>query len=118
MTFRRFHAKAALEPSLDPFRHRFWSNFGSFREQLWPLGGFRGACGRNFTAFVPHVKFRKEKCVGKGPRDPPNGPSAVVGLPLVAAKENTHFLVKVMVLPRENHTLRKRSVLQPPKQVT
>ena len=82
MTFRRFYAKAALEPSLDPFRHRFWRHFGSPREQLWPLGGFRGACGRNFIAFFPHVKFRKEKCVGKGPRDPPESRRRLEGCKL------------------------------------
>ena len=64
------------------------------------------------------MKFRKEKCVGNGPGDPPQNPVGGMGADLVALRENTHFLLKVVVLPRENHTLRKRSVLQPPKQVT
>ena len=65
-----------------------------------------------------HVNFRKEKCIGKGPGDPPPESRRRLGPSAVAPRENTHFLGKVMVLPRENHTLRKRSVLQPPKQVT
>ena len=64
------------------------------------------------------MKFRKEKCVGKDPGDPPRIEFAARAVTLVALRENTHFLGKVVVLPRENHTLRKRSVLQPPKQVT
>ncbi len=81
-------------------------------------GGFSGFAMPPTPTGADRETHLKEKCVGKGPGDPPRIPSAgVAGHPL-ALRENTLFLVKVVVLPRENHTLRKRSVLQPPKQVT
>ena len=86
-------------------------------EQLWAPGGVLGATRNDFLRFFWIRFFIRKKVPEKVPGTPPRR-KIVAGGCGAALRGNTHFLIKVEVLLRENHTLRKCSFLQPPKQVT